>query len=217
MPFQPPTRPHSANPHAVLNSSLFPSSASSVARPPTNRTASLQATSSYSRLSRDWEDAWDSSSDNDEPTERLSNRPSGRNSPKNGMPIPQARRADPKSEINGGSDPVAASWASGSYQHISYPSSLSHNPLQRPVLITSKTYAEPTTAPPPGTSLSPSHVSDIKESASKLPPGGSWEIVDQAELKEPEKAEPATAGKEALRGDMEDILNGSSFGEMLRT
>lgn len=206
MPLQPPTRPHSANPHAALNTSLFPSTSVSSTRPPTNRAASLHVTASYNRLSRDWEDAWDSSSDNDEPTERLDNKPSGTDSTKNGMPIPVKKSAGMDGNLGGES--IAASWASGSYQHISHPSSLSPNPIPRPILTTSKTYAEPTTAPPPGTAFSPINSSEGK-TASKLPPGGSWEIVDQAELRETENAEPVTAGKEAVRGDMENILNGT--------
>lgn len=44
---------------------------------------------------------------------------------------------------------------------------------------------------------------------SKLPPGGSWEIVEEAELRDEVPVELVKPGKEAVRSDVQDVLNGA--------
>lgn len=187
MPFQPPTRPHSANPHIILNSSIFPrpsSAASNRTKSPTKR--------HLHRGSHEWEDAWDSGSDNedhDQPTPGLRN---------GAVPIPingnGTGNGHQRQSSNG--SVVAASWASGSYQHISH----------RPAFNTSKTYTEGAIPPPPGTA-SLGDADQGKSSVSALPPGGAWELVDPV-VEEEYSAPPPKAGKEAIREDADEILRG---------
>ncbi|TYJ54767.1 hypothetical protein B9479_004523 [Cryptococcus floricola] len=91
-PFQPPTRPHSANPLSFHPLPLFAS-----------RPALPRGTSTPARQSRegveDWEDAWDSSSDKEDG-------------------IVHSRRARKSEEPAA----IAGSWASTSYTHVGYPS-----------------------------------------------------------------------------------------------
>jgi hypothetical protein len=184
MAFQPPTRPHSANPHITLNSSIFrPSSAAS------NRTkASIPSpTRKTTGQSHEWEDAWDSGSDHDDDQPSRSEV----------APIPISNgNGHGHQRQTSGSSVVAASWASGSYQHISH----------RPTLATSKTYTEGATPPPPGTA-SPTTMGEA--SGSKLPPGGAWELVDPV-VEDAEDMPPIKAGKEAIREDANEILRGMS-------
>ena len=232
MPFQPPTRPHSANPHGLLNSAFFPSNTASSSRPPSHRSVSLRehTSAAYGRLSREaeWEDAWDSSSDKDEPVERSQHK---------SVPIPAPRKPVPQTAVGGAgseSSGVAASWTSASFHHVSHPSSSPNGSdmarhasngndkdnvttgsdaagrPDRPGMLTHKTYADATTAPEPGTAAI--HAASGAGSAgrtSKLPPGGSWEIVEEAELKQEVPVDIlAQPGKEAVRTDVEDILRG---------
>ncbi|WVQ76188.1 hypothetical protein IAR50_005850 [Cryptococcus sp. DSM 104548] len=181
-PFQPPTRPHSANPL-----SFHPALPIFSARPTIPRGAS---TSSFSnapaRASRDgvedWEDAWDSSSDKEDGI--INN--------------PRARRSEEPAAI-------AGSWASTSYTHVGYPST---SPT-RPTLQQAKTYSEGTSGPAPGTGASGPRASSSGPGVggSKLPPGGAWEIVEADEVEE--DVIPVKVGKEAVREDVEDILKGS--------
>jgi len=173
MAFQPPTRPHSANPHIILNSSIFPrpSSAASTNIPSPTRLHSKN------RRSHEWEDAWDSGSDQEDDVT---------------APIPINKNGHRKQESTG--SVVAASWASGSYQHVSH----------RPALTSSKTYTEGAMPPPPGTG-SPHATGQGESMESRLPPGGAWELVDPVVEDE---APPVRSGKEAIREDVEAILRG---------
>lgn len=182
MAFQPPTRPHSANPHITLNSSIFrPSSAASNR----SKVSIPSPTRRITRQSHEWEDAWDSGSDHDE----------DQSGGKIGVaPIAIGNGTGHQRQASGSSI-VAGSWASGSYQHITH----------RPVLASSKTYTEGAVPPPPGTS-SPS---TAEASGSRLPPGGAWELVDSV-VEEPEDMPPIKAGKEAIREDANEILRGIS-------
>ncbi|OCF31195.1 tbc1 domain family protein [Kwoniella heveanensis BCC8398] len=236
MPFQPPTRPHSANPQMSFNpTSIFPrgaglsgasgssSSSTSVYKQNPGKSGSMSSFGRQSRDAEDWEDAWDSSSDKEDSTipahgySRLQqssvkvnsgpvqdsrtapmpvqtkNRSSG---PKIGGIDEDQRHTEPDKPV------VSSSWASTSYHHVSPPLPT------RPALVPAKTYSEGTVPPPPGTVLpeSPSKARGERANGSKLPPGGAWEIVEPAELREEEIAPPAKVGKEAVREDVEDIL-----------
>jgi hypothetical protein len=92
---------------------------------------------------------------------------------------------------------VSASWASGSYQHVSH----------RPALNTSKTYTEGAAPPPLGTGSPTTATGHGESSGSKLPPGGAWELVDPV-VEEVEVVPPIRAGKEAIREDVDAILRG---------
>lgn len=214
MPFQPPTRPHSARPQAIIDPTVFSTATGSRPRPPRS-TSHMIGTHGRKPQETEWDDAWDSSSDKDEGEETglSSYRHPSPSSSKRGVPIP----ARPETEARGSAESVqyrgvAASWTSGSFQHVTLSGSSDHPPHSRPTLPTSKTYADATTAPPPGTFLPSSsqskhaHPATNGESSwSKLPPGGSWEIVEEAELRD-EPVEVIKAGKEALRVDIDDIL-----------
>ena len=186
---QPPHRPHSANPHNALNPSIFPreSGSTSTSRPVAQRVSSV---TNYSRLSReaDWEDAWDSSSDKEDESR--------------GVPIPT--RATTNDVISAA--PIAASWASTSYQHISHPS-----PPHRPGLTSAKTYTE-TASPAAGLPVNGAKAVANGVVGSRLSPGGAWEIVEPADVKDGEGGGGVTVktGREAVRVDMEDVLRGSS-------
>jgi hypothetical protein len=94
---------------------------------------------------------------------------------------------------------VAASWASGSYQHVSH----------RPSLATAKTYTEGAIPPAPGTATATGSFGNGESSGSKLPPGGAWELIDPV-VEEDQVELPAKVGKEAIREDANDILRGRS-------
>jgi len=97
--------------------------------------------------------------------------------------------------------PIAASWASTSYQHISAPS-----PPKRPGITTSKTYTDGAPPPAPGTVI---NGSNGLGGVARLPPGGAWEIVGTSDVREgEEEVEVVKVGKEAVREDVEDILRG---------
>ncbi|WVQ93553.1 hypothetical protein IAU59_000628 [Kwoniella sp. CBS 9459] len=240
MPFQPPTRPHSANPQMTFNpTSIFPrsvgagisaggaasgSSSTSVYKQNPAKSGSMSSFGRQSRDAEDWEDAWDSSSDKEDSVsgpahgyQRLQQSVKvGSDSSKDSRsaPIPVQGRNIPSK--NGAADEhhqhhhgdndnkaIASSWASTSFHHVSPPSPT------RPSLVPSKTYTEGAAPPPPGTGLpgSPSRTrGEGGANGSKLPPGGAWEIVEPAELREEEFAPPAKVGKEAVREDVEDIL-----------
>jgi hypothetical protein len=190
MPFQPPTRPHSANPHIILNSSIFPRPSSAAS----NRTKSSIPSPTKRHLHRgshEWEDAWDSGSDNEDHDQP---RPDLRNG---AAPIPINGNGNGHQRESSTGSVVAASWASGSYQHISH----------RPMLNTSKTYTEGAIPPPLGTA-SPSGTGQGESSGSRLPPGGAWELVDPVVEEEEDLAPPPKAGKEAIRQDANEILRG---------
>ncbi|ORY25082.1 rab-GTPase-TBC domain-domain-containing protein [Naematelia encephala] len=198
MPLQPPTRPHSANPHIALNPSIFPhASTPSAVRPRPPRGSSL---SSSDRHPDEWDDAWDSSSDKEDQAreERDAEATQAR-----GIPIPIARKA------TADSTPVAASWASTSYQHVSHPSASTSS--SRPALVGSKTFTGGAAPPLPGTSNGAGSPTLYKSpsdrpSGSKLPPGGAWEIVEESDVRIEEEVVPVKAGKESVREDVEDIL-----------
>lgn len=107
---------------------------------------------------------------------------------------------------------ISSSWAS-SFQHVSLNSSPS-----RPALPSSKTYTEGAPPPQPGTSLATSTNGSPATAtrgatgagASKLPPGGAWEIVESrdCELGE-EVVSPPKVGPEAVRSDVDEILRGA--------
>jgi hypothetical protein len=191
MAFQPPTRPHSANPHIILNSSIFPRPSSAAS----NRTKAPSPTKlhSHNRRSHEWEDAWDSGSDHDDdvPTGLKGNGPAP-------IPINAKGNGNGHQRQSSNGSVVAASWASGSYQHVSH----------RPVLTTSKTYTEGAIPPPPGTASPTTATGHGESSGSKLPPGGAWELVDPV-VEDDEVAPPLRAGKEAIREDVDAILRGS--------
>ncbi|GFZ52006.1 GTPase-activating protein [Saitozyma sp. JCM 24511] len=104
---------------------------------------------------------------------------------------------------------ISSSWAS-SFQHVSLNSSPS-----RPALPSSKTYTEGAPPPQPGTSLATSTNGSPATAtrgatgagASKLPPGGAWEIVESrdCELGE-EVVSPPKVGPEVVRSDVDEIL-----------
>lgn len=186
-PIQPPTRPHSANP-LTLNPSLsiFPRPSS---RPTIPRGASMSSFGLVTKDAEDWEDAWDSSSDKEDGGE-----PSGMP-----MSMPGGGR---KSRDDG--EGIAASWASTSYTHVTYPNS---SPT-RPALPQSKTFTEGVAPPAPGTSAINGALRSHGHGhagGSRLPPGGAWEIVEPEEIIE-EEQEPIKTGKEAVRVDVENIL-----------
>jgi hypothetical protein len=87
----------------------------------------------------------------------------------------------------------------------------------RPGLLMHKTYADATTAPEPGTAgIHAAGAGGAAGRTSKLPPGGSWEIVEEAELKDDVPVDIAQAGKEAVRHDVEDILRGQLACDVIR-
>ena len=218
MPIQPPTRPHSANPHARLDYSIFPrpqtpSSASS------SRPQAVRSTSLYTAREADWDDAWDSSSDVEEAEgdpraiQRPLSRPSSSTDAR-GVSIPApVRRAT--ADAQG----VAASWTSASFQHV-HLSDTSPPPSPqkyRPVLSSAKTFTEGAKPPLPGTDEAAlgrkvaSPTTTTANGASQLPPGGPWELVEEAELREEPEAFPTiNSGKEAVRDDVDNIINGES-------
>ncbi|KAI9635757.1 rab-GTPase-TBC domain-containing protein [Dioszegia hungarica] len=122
MPFQPPTRPHSANPLAALPAAPTFSRAAS----PTRET--------------DWEDAWDSSSDKEDHDE-----------PGTGNGAPSRRRTGDDRISSSTSSGVAAStsWSSG-FQHVEPPDSSSPPVIVRPILSSAKTCTEGASLPAPG-------------------------------------------------------------------
>ena len=188
MAFQPPTRPHSANPHIILNSSIFPRPSSAAS----NRTKPPSPTKLHSsnRRSHEWEDAWDSGSDHEDdlPTGLKGN---------GAAPIPIRPNGNGHQRQSSTGSVVAGSWASGSYQHVSH----------RPALNTSKTYTEGATPPPLGTGSPATAGGHGESSGSRLPPGGAWELVDPV-VEEEEMVPPVRAGKEAIREDVDAILRG---------
>lgn len=206
MPFQPPTRPHTANPRVVLNPSVFPARPSSAASNRTSSslsTAAGKGTSQAQRRSKDreheWEDAWDSGSDHEDHDQAGGAHP---NKVSNGIgygSVPIPIQSQNHQRQGSGSSVVAASWASGSYQHVSY----------RPPLSTSKTFTEGATPPPPGTTIYPDMSSASIPSGSRLPPGGAWELVDPVQ-EEQERPVPIKVGKEAIRENVDDILKGET-------
>jgi hypothetical protein len=202
MPLQPPTRPHSAHP---LNPSLFARSNASLTRPQPKRGFSLSAFGKAREV--DWEDAWDSSSDREDggPDDDDGARASPKASPviTSGAtaPIPI------KSTTATTGQAVSSSWAS-SFQHVSHPSSTSPH---RPVLPSAKTYTNGAPPPQPGTVL-PGTLGSGSDARSggtaKLPPGGAWELVEPDDVTEKVVQEPVRKGKEAVRQDADDVLNG---------
>ena len=143
------------------------------------------STSSFSiPREAEWEDAWDSSSDKEDTAH----------------PSPRAIPISNKSSKNDSGSNVAASWASTSYHHVSTPS-----PPLRPGFIGAKTYSDGTNPPAPGT------LNGGGFGGAKLPPGGAWEIVESSEIREEEEVDLVKVGKEAVRVDVEDILNGETI------
>ncbi|WWC58139.1 uncharacterized protein I303_100674 [Kwoniella dejecticola CBS 10117] len=220
MPFQPPTRPHSANPG--MNPSIFPRtvSSSNVYKHDQKQQKS-SSMSSFGKSNEEWDDAWDSSSDKEDelPSSGLNNvRISGEPMTKSKtVPIPLNSNAKGYSNGNGSAGAISmsdekesvvvGSWASTSYHHISPPSPIK---TLRPNLTTSKTFTEGTMPPPPGTSSNVHSHPHSGPSGSRLPPGGAWEIVETAEIPEDELDDenemPPIMGKEAVKDDVEDIL-----------
>lgn len=215
MAFQPPTRPHTANPRVVLNTSIFhPRPGSAASNRTTTSVSSANANTNKGhdrRKSRDreheWEDAWDSGSDHDDLDQQPSASGNGRtNGAGNGqgrghVPAPIPIRSQSHHRQDSGGSNIAASWASGSYQHVSH----------RPTLSASKTYTEGAPPPPPGTAVhsEPMEPSSTSASGSRLPPGGAWEIIEPVhEVKE--VVVPVKVGKEAIRDNVDDILKGQS-------
>jgi len=148
---------------------------------PSSRNASASITSFIVPREAEWEDAWDSSSDpEDAPPSKMAMSSKG-------VPIPTQANGPSRSEVN-----VAASWASTSYQHILAPS--------RPTMVAAKTYTDGVVLPSPGTV--------VNGRSGKLPPGGAWEIVESADVREAEAVGPIKVGKEAVREDVEEILKG---------
>lgn len=218
MAFQPPTRPHTANPRGVLNASIFHPRPGSAASNRTTASSSSHTTKGQGHArgrSRDreheWEDAWDSGSDHEDldrplsSTSRLNGAGNGNGNhgvndpyaPTGPAPIPIGGGSHAHRRQDSGGSAVAASWASGSYQHVSH----------RPPLSTSKTFTEGAAPPPPGTGLTSEVVPERTSSGSRLPPGGAWEIVDSVN-DESEMRIPIKVGKEAIRENVDDILKG---------
>lgn len=197
MAFQPPTRPHSANPHIILNSSIFPRPSSAASNRTKSSIPSPTKLQSKNRRSHEWEDAWDSGSDHDDDLPSLKGNGNG------SVPIPinQSNNGNGHQREESTGSMVAASWAFGSYQHVSH----------RPVLNTSKTYTEGAIPPAPGTASPTTSKGFGESSGSKLPPGGAWELVDPVVDEEDEVVPPIRAGKEAIRDDVNDILRGRSL------
>lgn len=116
-----------------------------------------------------------------------------------------------------GSEGVVASWNSNSYTHINHPTLNTPSPpsIPRPQLQSIKTYNDATTAPTPGTGVLHESTGQSGNGTkgqgggggSKLPPGGSWEIVEEAELRDEVPKDLAKPGKEVVRSDFEEILN----------
>lgn len=208
MAFQPPTRPHTANPRVVLNTSIFhPRPGSAASNRTTTSVSSANKKGHDRQRSRDreheWEDAWDSGSDHedlDQPSGRTNGASAGNGGGRN-VPAPIPIRTQSHHRQDSGGSTVAASWASGSYQHVSH----------RPPLSASKTYTEGAPPPPPGTAIhsEPMEASSTSASGSRLPPGGAWEIIEPVQ-EEKEVAIPAKVGKEAIRENVDDILKGQS-------
>ncbi|WVR03599.1 hypothetical protein IAU60_000591 [Kwoniella sp. DSM 27419] len=198
MPFQPPTRPHSANPHMNFNPhSMFTraSSSTSVYKQNPIKSSSM---SSFGKTTEDWDDAWDSSSDKEDET-GVEGRAGQNGKQFKSMPIPT--KNGPVEDDGTG---AASSWASASFQHVTPPSPA------RPALVSSKTVTEGVVPPAPGTSssVSPDRMkhSAVNGSGSRLPPGGAWEIVETTEVTQEEVVVPEKVGKEAVREDVEDVV-----------
>ena len=207
MPLPPPTRPHSANPQVSLRPSIFASSTDSLGKPKGQYVARNISTS-YGHREGEWEDAWDSSSDTeDQPSTTTPPLGSSSSPEKHERQIPMPRRHT-SVDVNG-DDVISSSWASASYHHVpsSPASTTSPASLHRPQLSSSKSFTDGATPPAPGTHLENDHKRNGSASRS-LPPGGAWEIVEPAELKEEVPEPPAVAGKEAVREDIEEILKG---------
>jgi hypothetical protein len=217
MPFQPPTRPHSANPLATLPAAPTFSRSTSPVIPNTNgRAYHAKNTSSLSvNQSRetDWEDAWDSSSDKEDDTtaSHAKRRNSHVKSHSSAKAIPirttQQNKSDERFSSSTSSGIAAsASWSSG-FQHVEPPDSSSPPVIVRPILATSKTYTDGAQPPLPGTAMYSALGNG--NGAKKLPPGGAWELVDGAEA-EPVVVPAEKVGKEAVRDNVEDVLRGQS-------
>ena len=207
MPLQPPTRPHSANPQVSLRPSIFSSTAiDSKSSSFTSRNVSSLSFQSNNR-EVEWEDAWDSSSDTEDHMNepRLSTSPNKTRQIPAPVPIPPPitrRRTSADSEV------IAASWASTSYHHVASSPSSSPASVHRPQLSSSKTFTDGVTPPQPGTHVRNEAGSHGSGSKPCLPPGGAWEMVEPADIKEELPVKPVVAGKEAVREDVEDILRG---------
>ena len=205
MPLQPPTRPHSANPQVSLRPSIF--STNNADLKGSSLTSRNVSSLSFQSTPREveWEDAWDSSSDTedrmDEP-QRSTSSGTTRQTPVP-IPAPMTRR-----KTSADAEVVAASWTSTSYHHV--PSSPSSSPasVHRPQLSSSKTYTDGVSPPEPGTHVRNGKGSRRNDSKLNLPPGGAWEMVEPADIKEELPIKQVVAGKEAVREDVEDILRG---------
>ncbi|WWC85824.1 uncharacterized protein L201_000691 [Kwoniella dendrophila CBS 6074] len=216
MPFQPPTRPHSANPGMNPSIPLFSRTISSSSTT-TTTTAAKQIykrndskqlkSSSMSSFGKtdEWDDAWDSSSDKEDDQNDSNGRIKSESMIKSKtVPIPQtnnnnnnnnrngynssSNKEEGSGEKDGGSGVTIGSWqTTNSYHHVSPPSPIiSTNKTTRPNYTTSKTFTEGTQPPPIGTALSPTTGISSK---SKLPPGGAWEIVESSEIPEQDEAD----------------------------
>ena len=192
----------------MLNTSIFHPRPGSAASNRTTTSVSSTSKKGHDRQkSRDreheWEDAWDSGSDHED-----LDQPSGRtNGAGRNVPAPIPIRTQSHHRQDSGGSAIAASWASGSYQHVS----------QRPPLSASKTYTEGAPPPPPGTAIQsePMEADSMSASGSRLPPGGAWEIIEQVQ-EEKEAVIPAKVGKEAIRENVDDILKGQSSSLSIR-
>ncbi|WVW81810.1 hypothetical protein I302_103807 [Kwoniella bestiolae CBS 10118] len=209
MPFQPPTRPHSANPG--MNPSIFPRTVSSsqVYKHDTKqqKSSSMSSFGRHSASAEEWEDAWDSSSDKEDDLVGVGVGSEGMMKSRT-VPIPSNGNGHGRIEEG----PIIGSWASNSYHHVSPPSPVKS---ARPNFQTSKTYTEGAVPPLPGTILSEGRYNASgpgsgsgSGSRSKLPPGGAWEIVEPSEIREQDEDVeiPEKVGREAVKDDVEDIL-----------
>ncbi|WVQ62652.1 uncharacterized protein L199_000799 [Kwoniella botswanensis] len=209
MPFQPPTRPHSANPG--MNPSIFPRtvSSSSVYKhdQKQQKSSSMSSFGKHSASAEEWEDAWDSSSDKED--DPVVGHAGGEQMTKSKtVPIPLNGSSSKNGRVEEGL--VIGSWNSNSYHHVSPPSPIKPTTSGRPNLQTAKTFSEGTIPPIPGTSVPEGrHNAAGSVPRSKLPPGGAWEIVEQSEIREQDEEDtrlPEQVGKEAVKDDVEDIL-----------
>ena len=216
MPLQPPTRPHSANPRPnlpTLTPAIFGTNGS--------RGASTSSRAAP-RGREEWEDAWDSSSDTeaDDHADPRKSSLSLKDLPGTSFTDVESRGVPISVERSTSSEGVvAASWASNSYQHISNPPSSPPQTVpeerespKRPQFASSKTYTEGVKPPAPGTNgvgtSGSGHGEVASGSKSALPPGGAWEMVEPSDIRDQGPVKPVVAGREAVRADVDDILNG---------
>lgn len=116
----------------------------------------------------------------------------------------------PMRQVNSGPvTSIAASWATTAFQHVSLDES-----SPEPGSSAGARSLMSASSRSPVVSLPGKTVDDAKlpalDEASRLPPGGAWELVEPSEVQNAPVPEEARAGADALREDIDDVLHGAS-------